>query len=138
MVARSTSTFIKQTTLAMPISLPLGGYFRWLIDPERRRLLLPASGLWILVLDWLLFSSNAISAGLGTPIVIVLGFLLGTVGTYFFQWRFAGDTPWKAFPKSVFAGIVVGVPWPLTGTLIGGWVLFFSGLGHVKKEFLRK
>ena len=108
--------------------------FRWLIDPERRRLLLPASGLWILVLDWLLFSSNAITAGLGTPIIIVLGFFLGSVGTYFLQWRFAGDIPWKVLFKAVFAGIVVGAPWPLAGTLIGGWVLFFSGLGNVKKQ----
>ena len=116
------------------VSAKRGGSFRWLIDPERRRLLLPASGLWILMLDWLLFSSNAITAGLGTPIIIVLGFVLGSAGTYFLQRRFAGDIPWKALLKAVFSGIVVGVPWPLAGTLIGGWVLFFSGLGNVKKK----
>jgi hypothetical protein len=49
---------------------------------------------------------------------------------------FEGDAPWKALAKAVFAGIVVGVPWPLTGTIIGGWVLFFSGLGNVKKRIL--
>jgi hypothetical protein len=92
--------------------------------------------LWILALDWLLFSSNVISAGLATPVVIVLGFLFGSVGTYFLQRRFAGDALWKALAKAVFAGIVVGVPWPLTGTIIGGWVLFFSGLGNVKKRIL--
>ena len=86
------------------------------------------------MLDWLLFSSNAITAGLGTPIIIVLGFVLGSAGTYFLQRRFAGDIPWKALLKAVFSGIVVGVPWPLAGTLIGGWVLFFSGLGNVKKK----
>ncbi len=114
------------------------GPFQWLIAPKTRRLLLPASGLWILALDWLLFSSNVLSAGLATPVIIALGFLLGGAGSYFLQRRFAGDAPWKALVKAVFAGIVVGVPWPLTGTIIGGWILFFAGLGNVKKEILGK
>lgn len=110
------------------------GRFRWLIEPQRRRLLLPVCGLWILALDWLLFSSNALSLGLATPIVVATGFLVGSVGTYYFQSQFSGDKRWLASVKALFAGIVVGVPWPLAGTIIGGWVLLVSGLGNIRKE----
>ena len=99
----------------------------WLIDPKRG-MLLPLTGIWILALDWLLFSSNALSAGLATPIVIALGFFLGGVGTLILQKWIAGDSFWKALAKALAAGIVVGVPWPLTGTLVGGWILLASGI----------
>ncbi len=53
-----------------------GGRAFWLTDPDRG-LLLPLTGIWILALDWLLFSSNVLSAGIATPLVVVLGFFLG-------------------------------------------------------------
>lgn len=43
---------------------------RWFVDPDNGRLLLPVSGLWILGLDWLLFSSNVLSLGIATPVLI--------------------------------------------------------------------
>ena len=110
------------------------GRLRWLIEPQRHRLLLPVCGLWILALDWLLFSSNVLSLGLATPIIVVIGFLAGSVGTYYFQSQFSGDKMWLASVKALFAGSVVGVPWPLAGTLIGGWVLFVSGLGNTRNK----
>jgi hypothetical protein len=106
----------------------------WLVEPQRRRPLLPASGLWIVVLDWLLLSSNLLSLGLATPIVMCLGLFFGSVGTFYIQSRFASDKLWLAAVKALFAGVVVGVPWPLTGTLIGGWVLFVSGLAKRKRH----
>jgi hypothetical protein len=90
------------------------------------------------VLDWLLFSSNVLSAWLATPVVILLGFLLGGVGTFLAQRRAANDTLWRAAMKAVLAGIVVGIPWPIGGTLIGGWVLLTSGLADARKEIMRK
>ncbi len=115
-----------------------GGRFRWLIAPEKPQFLLPIAALLILLLDWLLFSSNVLSAGLATPIVVVVGFLLGSVGTYALQRRFAGDASWKALLKAAIAGVCVGMPWPVGGTLIGGWVLLLSGLGKSKANILRK
>jgi hypothetical protein len=120
------------------LSANRGGRFQWLISPENPQVLLPVVGLWILLLDWILFSSNALSAGIATPVVIVLGFLLGSAGTYFLQRRFVGDAPWKAFIKAAIAGICVGMPWPLGGTLVGGWILLFSGLGNAKSDNSRK
>ena len=110
-----------------------GGQVRWLIDPERG-MLLPLTGIWILGLDWLLFSSNFLSAGLATPVVVVLGFFLGAIGALFLQKQIAGDSLWKALLKALVAGVVVGVPWPLTGSIVGGWILLAAGLSKRKRE----
>jgi hypothetical protein len=96
--------------------------------PAPRRFLMPATGLWILGLDWLLFSQNSLSFGLATPIVAAAGFLLGAAGTFFFQRRYGHDSIIAAGLKGLFAGAAVGIPWPIIGTLIGTWVLLASGL----------
>lgn len=96
--------------------------------------MLPATGAWILALDWLLFSSNVLSAWLATPVAAVAGFVLGSAGTYLAQRRGANDSALRASLKAVLAGIAVGVPWPIGGTLVGGWVLLTSGLGDARKE----
>ena len=100
--------------------------------------MLPATGLWILVLDWLLFSSNALSAWLATPVAMVVGFVLGSAGAYLIQRRRANDAPWSAVLKAGLVGILVGLPWPIGGTLLGGWVLLSSGLGDARKEIMGK
>ena len=81
------------------------GLVRRLFKPEQRRFMLPATGAWILALDWLLFSSNALSAGTATPIVMVVGFVLGGAGAYVIQRRGADDAPWSAVLKAALAGI---------------------------------
>jgi len=108
--------------------------YRWLFHPKQKRFLLPATGVWILALDWLLFSSNALTALTATPVVMAVGFVLGSAGAYLIQRRGAKDGLWSAALKALVAGIAVGLPWPVAGTLIGGWVLLFSGLGNVRKE----
>ena len=91
-------------------SLPdeLSRHVSWVIDPKRG-MLLPLTGIWILALDWLLFSSNLLTAGLATPDrVVAVGFVLGAVGTLFVQIMVAKDSLWKALLKALVAGIVVG------------------------------
>jgi hypothetical protein len=94
--------------------------------------------MWILVLDWLLFSSNVLSAWLATPAVMVLGFVLGSGGAFLAQRKAANDALWSATLKALLAGIVVGLPWPIGGTLVGGWVLLTSGLANARKEIMGK
>ena len=96
------------------------------------------TGAWILALDWLLFSSNTLTAWTATPIVMVVGFVLGSAGTYVIQSRGANDARWRAVLKATLAGIVVGIPLPVGGTLIGGWVLACSGLGKARREILKR
>jgi len=112
------------------------GFLGWLFNPRQRRFILPVTGAWILLLDWVLFSSNLLSAWLATPVVMVVGFVLGSVGTFLVQRRKARDAAWLAALKAVLAGIVVGLPWPVGGTLVGGWVLLTSGLGDAGKEIM--
>ena len=113
-----------------------GGLVRWLFNPGQRRFILPATGLWILVLDWLLFSSSVLSAWLATPVVMVLGFVLGSVGAFLAQRKAAHDAFPSASFKALLAGVVVGLPWPIGGTLVGGWVLLTSGLADARKEIM--
>lgn len=115
-----------------------GGLVRWLFNPRQRRFILPATGAWILVLDWLLFSTSVLSAWLATPAAMVIGFVLGSAGAFLAQRRAAKDPLWSAAFKALLAGIVVGLPWPIGGTLVGGWVLLTSGLADARKEILGK
>jgi hypothetical protein len=100
----------------------------WLTKPQADALLVPLTGLWIIGLDWLLFSEDAATLGLTLPLTVPAGFLVGAIGAYQFQRRFGGDSKRAAWIKAILAGIVVGIPFPLTGTVVGGWVLAKSGL----------
>jgi hypothetical protein len=110
------------------------GWRDWLLSPEPSRFLLPATGLWILGLDWLLFPKEAITAGLAVPFTSLIGFLAGSIGTYHLQRRYALNQPVAALLKAFLAGIFVGVPFPLAGTLVGAWVLTSSGLSGWKNR----
>jgi len=112
--------------------------WRWLTEPHGSQWLLPATGVWILGLDWLLFSQETISLGLAMPLTAIVGFVGGALGTYIFQSRYAGDRGPAAWLKAILAGIVVGIPVPLAGTFVGGWILFNSGLASIRERLLRK
>jgi hypothetical protein len=60
-------------------------WFDWLTDPLPKRFMLPATGLLIMGLDWVLFSEEAASFGLLIPFTSPVGFLAGTIGTYLLQ-----------------------------------------------------
>jgi hypothetical protein len=40
--------------------------------------------------------------------------------------------------KAAIAGFFVGVPFPLAGTLVGGWVLATSGLASLRNRLLKE
>jgi hypothetical protein len=110
----------------------------WLIQPVRDRMLLPLAGLWILGLDWLLFPPESATLALATPVASLLGFLVGSVGVYQMQRRYALDDKPRATLKALLAGIIVGLPFPLAGSVVGGWILASSGLIHLRDRFFRK
>jgi len=94
----------------------------------------PMSGLLILGLDWLLFGGTFISAGAGTLAMSITGFILGMLTVLWVQRRWGGDSTNSSLWKSFLAGIAVGIPFPIFGTLLGGAILTMSGLDR----FIRK
>jgi hypothetical protein len=118
----------------LPASESWQNHWRWLIDPVEQSWLLPLTGLWIVGLDWLLFSEEIITFELATPVIATVGFVLGAVGTYRFQRKFARDERGWAALKAVIAGLIVGLPFPLAGTVVGGWILAQSGLHGLKNR----
>jgi hypothetical protein len=104
--------------------------------PERRTILHPAAGGLILGLDWLLFSGTAATMGLATPLSASLGFVVGSIGTAAIQRKLAGDSRTTAALKGLAAGVVVGVPFPIAGTAVGGGILVLSGLDRLLKRKL--
>lgn len=94
----------------------------------------PASGGIILALDWLLFSGSALSLGLGTGVLAFVGFVLGLLGVSFVQYRYGHEAIIASGLKGVLAGLAVGIPFPIAGTAVGGFVLTLSGLDRWKKR----
>ncbi len=99
-------------------------------------LLHPASGVVILLLDWILFSGNVLSLGLSMPLTSALGFGLASVITARIQRQYGHDMVGRSWLKGLGAGIAVGVPWPIAGTAVGGLVLTLSGLDRWKRNRL--
>ncbi len=101
-------------------------------DVRHRTFLHPASGALILALDWLLFSGNVLALGLGTPVLATLGFGLGSLGVGFVQRRYGHESIGKSVAKGLLGGLAVGIPLPVAGTAVGGFVLALSGLNRWK------
>ena len=112
-------------------------WYDWLTDPMPKRFMLPATGLLIMGLDWLLFSEEAASLGLLIPLTSPVGFLAGAIGTYWLQTRHGKDSKLAAGLKGLFAGILVGIPFPLAGTMVGGAILASSGLAGLRWRLLK-
>lgn len=104
------------------------------VSSSRPTFLHPYSGLAILGLDWLLFSSGFITLGASTVVMPVVGFVAGTVVVTVCQ-RFARRDSWLvSLAKGIPAGIVVGIPFPIAGTVVGGTILAISGLSSLKRR----
>lgn len=95
---------------------------------ERRTFYHPASGAAILAFDWLFFG---LSWEFG-PVSMVLACVAAFGATYFVvervQRRWHGDPPRLARAKAVFGAAAAGVPFAITGTVVGGLILVLSGL----------
>ena len=113
-------------------------WFDWLTDPLPKRFMLPATGLLIMGLDWLLFSEEAASFGVLIPFTSLVGFVVGGIGTYLLQTRHGLDSKPVAGLKGLLAGILVGIPFPLAGTMVGGAILASSGLASLRWRLLKE
>lgn len=106
-------------------------------DPGGSSFLHPATGGLILGLDWLLFSGTVVTGAVALPIAVVLGFTVGGLGTCMIQRYWARERWSRAVSKGLLGGVVVGVPFPICGTLVGGAVLASSGLDQIRDRAAR-
>lgn len=100
----------------------------------RHTLIHPAAGGLMLGLDWLLFSGTVATGFAALLFSVITGFVVGGVGTGLIQWRLGGDSGRVAALKGLAGGIIVGAPFPVAGTAVGGTILALSGLDRLLKR----
>ena len=104
------------------------GGIRGMFRRDQPSVLHPLSGLVMLGLDWVLFGGELLSGFVLEPLLVPLGALAGFISTFLIERRYAGRSLGRSLLAAAFGALVVGVPWPVTGTLIGFAVLALSGL----------
>lgn len=104
------------------------GGLRGLFRKDHTSALHPLTGLAILGLDWLFFGGELLTGFVLEPLLVPLGALFGFIATFLIERRYAARSLARSFFAALFAAVVVGIPWPISGTLIGIAVLMLSGL----------
>ena len=99
----------------------------------RRTFFHPYSGLVILGVDWLAFGLGLPLPGLLTPVMCLAAFGATFWAVLRLQLR-QGDVPGWAYLKAFFGALAAGVPFPITGTVVGAAILMLSGLPTDRKR----
>lgn len=74
--------------------------------------------LTVLLLDWIIFSGALASFGLGLPVLTGIGFVLAAVSVFLIQRYESRDSMLSSILKSLGCGLLVGIPTPITGTVL--------------------
>jgi len=98
----------------------------------------PASGVVILALDWLIFGTDLFTGFLALPAMCVVGFLVTFPLVLAIQQRWSRDKLPNALGKAFLGAFMVGLPFPITGTLLGAAILALSGLPHHPVEAVKR
>jgi hypothetical protein len=98
----------------------------------------PASGVVILGIDWLAFGTDLVTDFLALPELCVLSFLISFVLVFAIQLKWTKDALPAAIGKAFLGAFLVGLPFPITGTLLGAAILALSGLPHHPVDVVRR
>jgi hypothetical protein len=98
----------------------------------------PASGVVILALDWLIFGTDFMTGFLALPWMCVVGFLTSFPLVLAVQLKWTRDAFPSALGKAFLGAFMVGLPFPITGTLLGAAILVLSGLPHHPVDIVKK
>ena len=98
----------------------------------------PASGVVILALDWLIFGTDLFTGYLAMPVMCVLGFLITFALVLAIQLKWSKDKLPGALGKSFLGAFLVGLPFPITGTILGATILALAGLPHHPVDVVKK
>ena len=96
--------------------------------PRRKFWLHPASGVFVLAVDWFFFGTEVVTLELALFLSCFLAFTITTVGVFWIQRMKSGDSIPAAVAKALFGGFIAGLPTSIGGTILGTFVLVLSGL----------
>jgi hypothetical protein len=88
----------------------------------------PMSGMAIIGIDLIAFGADAPTGMIFTPLISLLAFLVTFYAVYQIQRSKHGDVSRMAALKALIGAIAAGVPFPITGTMVGAGILLLSGL----------
>jgi hypothetical protein len=98
----------------------------------------PASGVVILALDWLIFGTDLVTGFLALPWMCVMGFVVSFPLLVAIQLKWTRDALPAALGKAFLGAFMVGLPFPITGTILGAAILALSGLPHHPIDVVKK
>ena len=101
------------------------------VFPEKKSFYHPLSGMVILGLDWLAFGMDFFSGFAALAAVSVLTFAATFALVSGIQRRLHGDAPGVAAGKAFLGAVAAGVPFPITGTIVGAAIIALSGLPRI-------
>ena len=104
------------------------------VAPKKRSFFHPLSGMVILGLDWLAFGMDFFSGFAALLIVSVATFAATFAMVSLIQRRLNGDSPGAAAGKAFLGAVAAGVPFPVTGTIVGAAILALSGLPDLARR----
>ena len=87
-----------------------------------------ASGAAILAVDWLCFGLEWELGPLSMAAMSVAAFVVTYAVVWKLQTRLGGDDARRAHGKAFLGALAAAIPFPVTGTVIGGTILALSGL----------
>lgn len=111
-----------------PAPVRLRRYEETATSPQRKFWLHPASGLFVLAVDWFFFGAEIVTLELALLVSCFLAFTITTVGVFWIQRTKSGDPVAAALAKALFGGVIAGLPTSIGGTILGTLVLVLSGL----------
>ncbi|MDX6769970.1 MAG: hypothetical protein SF051_10590 [Elusimicrobiota bacterium] len=94
----------------------------------RRSFFHPMSGAVLLGVDWLCFGLEWPFGPAGIALMSLVAAGVTFTAVERIQRERHGDAPGVARAKAVAAAVAAGVPFPVTGTVVGGLILALSGL----------
>jgi hypothetical protein len=98
----------------------------------------PASGVVILGLDWLVFGTDLFTDFLALPVMCVISFLATFPILLAIQRKWSKDSLPSAVGKAFLGAFLVGIPLPITGTILGAAILALAGLPHHPVEAVQR
>jgi hypothetical protein len=95
---------------------------------KRRSFYHPLSGVVILGIDWLAFGMDLFSGFAALAAVSAVSFVVTFYVVLGIQRRLHEDRPGPALVKALIGALAAGLPFPVTGTIVGAAIIALSGL----------